>query len=360
LAEQPPEHESLRETAARILRGDPVPEANGSFWSRLELNEILVFITGELIALPFAFNGADAFMKGDFRHGFLAYAIALPCAIGGLTFHFWKKWIGETARVWIPILLIPIALVSAFIFVLGPDIYRRATEPHEIYVERLHVDGPVIRQAAKSLPSDVAKIASLEAALKKALHGPPTQSPSRPAADTKSAGAPVAAAPAKPHVETPAVAGEASPGVDRTLAASAIPTSVQLQINSPNEAPVWIGGENIDDVDWFFPVEAVTKQCPDKSVTSSTSPFGDISSSFSTPPACSSSSILAPQTYVETRNSWVFFILFKKPISYSDIKIDAHGAGLPKWESVYKTKNFAVIWIHGDPPPMILDIKAVK
>jgi hypothetical protein len=55
---------------------------------RPTLGDAIVFITGELIALPFCFAGADGFMKSDWWTAAKGFAIGLPCAIAGLTFHF--------------------------------------------------------------------------------------------------------------------------------------------------------------------------------------------------------------------------------------------------------------------------------
>jgi hypothetical protein len=138
--EPPPLFRKKQEIAAETaLRGSPPPVSGNSkdndqsatANTNPTLNNIVVVVASELLALPFCFNGADGIMSGDWSKGFKGFGVGLPIALAGLTFPLWRtrlrpatqRWIRTDAMRW----MLPAAFLALFLFVLGPDIYRRAT-----------------------------------------------------------------------------------------------------------------------------------------------------------------------------------------------------------------------------------------
>jgi hypothetical protein len=122
---------------AKVSEPAPPPQSSSghhttSSGSLFSMDNVVVVVTSELIALPFCFNGADGFMSNDWLKTAKGFGIGLPIGILGLTYPFWRTrlkkptqdWIRNDARRWWPV-----ALLLAFGYVLGPDIYQRATKP---------------------------------------------------------------------------------------------------------------------------------------------------------------------------------------------------------------------------------------
>ena len=64
-------------------------------------------------------------------------------------------------------------------------------------------------------------------------------------------------------------------------------------------------------------------------------------------------------TYHEVDNT-VVFLTFEKPISAKQIKLNSHGADLPKWDTGELTQNLGSIYFHGEMAHMILDVEVVN
>jgi len=108
------------------------------------LDDIVVAIFGVGLGEPFCHAGADKLLDGNLW-GLVGFAIGLPAMIAGISYHFWKRGLGERTlqfaresawRWW------PAAVFLAFVTIVGPDIYRRATEtsthePRRIGIELL-------------------------------------------------------------------------------------------------------------------------------------------------------------------------------------------------------------------------------
>jgi hypothetical protein len=146
----------VAETAARMLRNNITPKKpRASFWAQFPLEEIIVFVTGELIALPFCFEGTGAFMKGDWENTWKGFGIGIPIAIAGLTFRIWKNWISDSLRQWILTdakRWWPLALMLAFAYAVGPDLYRRSTAMTSASVPDSHTTVIVSTTAAPTMP----------------------------------------------------------------------------------------------------------------------------------------------------------------------------------------------------------------
>ncbi len=170
--------------------------------------DFLMFFAGGLIAEPLCVAGWDAIVSGDhLARGTAAVLAGLGIGAPVASFHWWKDRIGTPARNWLPTIAIQNARVLAFAYFLGPAIYRRAVKPETDYVDvlptqnsqsqispqeeiqqqrveikqlqdelnnALHPKGenkwpsifnPNTPLQPQSLPSDVAKIASLQSQL---------------------------------------------------------------------------------------------------------------------------------------------------------------------------------------------------
>ncbi len=81
-----------------------------------------------LIAIPICDASWQAIVtENAISRGAVGLVFGLPIGVLGLTFHWWKsrlQKIGEAAIYWWPI-----AIVLPFVYVAGPEIYRRAVEP---------------------------------------------------------------------------------------------------------------------------------------------------------------------------------------------------------------------------------------
>lgn len=110
----------------------PPPTPRPSLRAQFPLDSVVVGVTSELIALPWCFYAQEAWVKGERLQSLGVYAWALPLAIAGISFHWWKRWVGARVRLWIErdaMRWWPLALIIASAYFLGPDIYQRALIP---------------------------------------------------------------------------------------------------------------------------------------------------------------------------------------------------------------------------------------
>jgi hypothetical protein len=136
---------------------------------RFSLTDVVVLVIGECLAVPFCIAGGEAFVNGHFPQAGVGFGAGIPLAIAAATFSFWKGWIGDQAQqaitqhaTW----WLPVAVLLAFAYVVGPDIYRRATSP------TLPPLGETTTESGTSVetPGDVLKlIASLRSQLNSAI-----------------------------------------------------------------------------------------------------------------------------------------------------------------------------------------------
>ena len=97
-------------------------------------DDVIIFVASECFAVPLNIAAGEAFVGGLYVNTFFGWGIGVPLAIAGLTYHWWKQWIKESAQNWIGVTgrrWWPAAMMLAFIYVTGPSIYRRATTPLE-------------------------------------------------------------------------------------------------------------------------------------------------------------------------------------------------------------------------------------
>jgi hypothetical protein len=93
------------------------------------LDNVIVFIACECFAVPLNIAAGEAFVAAHYDRAGVGWGIGVPLAVAGFTFHWWKNktpafrdWTYRQARRW---WYVPFA--AAFIYVTGPEMYRRAT-----------------------------------------------------------------------------------------------------------------------------------------------------------------------------------------------------------------------------------------
>jgi hypothetical protein len=139
---------------------------------------------------------------------------------------------------------------------------------------------------------------------------------------------------------------------------STIPTSLRLQFNARGTIPQEIGRQNIE---WTFasPMEKrltgknEQKLCEPQSFVLTP---GALGAGATGTPRCNTIEI--PE-YADVPN-WIIFLSFTDPITAKDIKLDTHGAQLPKWEVNGLSEHGAYVYFHGDLIRMVVDRKNIS
>jgi hypothetical protein len=141
---------------------------------------------------------------------------------------------------------------------------------------------------------------------------------------------------------------------------SAISTTLKLQFNAAGSPPEEIGANNLHWSSASY--DEQRKQSPDRKYVCDPN-------SMPTPGTVVGSSLFAPQSpncsyvdfpsYHEVINT-ILFLTFDRPISAKQIKLNSHGAELPKWDTSALNDKLATIYFHGDMAHMILDIEVVN
>ena len=135
-----------------------------------------------------------------------------------------------------------------------------------------------------------------------------------------------------------------------------LPTSLRLQFNAVGEKPEEIEAHNLH---WtVVSYDEQRKQTPDrKYVCDPNSLSGGITL---TQPLLGQS--IAPNcSYVDFPNyheviNTILFLTFDQPISAKQIKLNPHGAQLPKWDTDTLSNKIATVYFHGEMAHMILDV----
>jgi len=140
---------------------------------------------------------------------------------------------------------------------------------------------------------------------------------------------------------------------------STIPTSLRLQFNAKGTNPQEIEKQNIE---WAASSVIERRQggTEQKYVCDPNSRSNPLSSltNPSLAPSMNCAYESVPQ-YVELQN-WIIFLSFEKPIAAKEIKVNSHGAPLPKWETSSLSNNVGYIYFHGDLTRLILDIEVLN
>jgi hypothetical protein len=142
---------------------------------------------------------------------------------------------------------------------------------------------------------------------------------------------------------------------------STIPTSLRLQFNAPGTTPQEIEKRNIE---WtaFSYIEKRKKETsrkyvcePDKAPSPSPNILGGVTlgGSLSTP--CSYQDF----TNYDDIKHWIIFLAFAEQIAATNIKLNTHGATLPKWDQSL-TQGLGTIHFYGDLTRIILDVEVAN
>jgi len=95
--------------------------------------DAVVFAVCELVAIPMCDAGWHGIVSGEYVfNGVLANLAGLPIGVAGISFHWWKDKIPPPSREWIQRQANrwwPAAFLIFFLYVTGPEMYRRATKP---------------------------------------------------------------------------------------------------------------------------------------------------------------------------------------------------------------------------------------
>jgi hypothetical protein len=88
------------------------------------LDNLILVVTTELIALPFCFGGEEGAMEADWKKALIGFGVGLPIGVLGLTFPVWGKRLAIATQIWLRVHAwkwwLPIAVTLAFAYVLGP------------------------------------------------------------------------------------------------------------------------------------------------------------------------------------------------------------------------------------------------
>jgi hypothetical protein len=143
-------------------------------------------------------------------------------------------------------------------------------------------------------------------------------------------------------------------------ALTTVPTSMRLQFNASGEKPEEIEKRNMDLSIQRYTETKKTRDSTRRICTENAQapPVIFTTPLYPSPPSYTCSDETFPQ-YADTR--YVMFMLsFPYGIEPKEIKLNSHGANLPKWETVSLTGNSAIIRFSGELSRMVLDVEVVN
>ena len=132
---------------------------------RFSFTDLVVLVVSECLAVPLCIAAGEAFVNGHYVDAGIGWLTGIPLAIIGASSYWWSKWFGDKTRDRIitqAIRWAPVAILCAFAYVVGPNIYRRAVEPvfpHASTDETANAIAPIIaeRDAEKQRADDAMK-----------------------------------------------------------------------------------------------------------------------------------------------------------------------------------------------------------
>lgn len=95
---------------------------------RFSFSDIIVLVLGECTGVPLCIAGGEAFAHSEWIPAIIGWGIGIPLVVAGASFHFWKDSVKMRVvtvirpYTWV---FVPIAVLLAFIYVVGPNIYNR-------------------------------------------------------------------------------------------------------------------------------------------------------------------------------------------------------------------------------------------
>ena len=99
---------------------------------QIKLADIVVLVVFECVAIPICIAAGEAFVSEHYGRSLFGWAIGIPLAVAGFTGHWWVAALSPLKREWIEHQALrwwPAAVLLAFLYVTGPDMYRRAMQP---------------------------------------------------------------------------------------------------------------------------------------------------------------------------------------------------------------------------------------
>jgi hypothetical protein len=82
----------------RAAEAVPLPDSSAARHSLFSLDNAVVFVTSECVAMPLNIGGGEAFVHGDYVSSAIGYGVGVPLAIVGFTYPFWKRRMRGAAR----------------------------------------------------------------------------------------------------------------------------------------------------------------------------------------------------------------------------------------------------------------------
>jgi len=139
------------------------------------IDQVVVFLAGAVFAAPLGKIGWDTILSsepfaGAWWKGILELCVGVMIGLAGVSFHWWKRWLKAPTRDWIQRNALrwwlPVACMLFFVYVVGPDIYRRAILPPWASVSPSPTGTPAAAQpdpryaTITSLQSQIARLQS--------------------------------------------------------------------------------------------------------------------------------------------------------------------------------------------------------
>jgi hypothetical protein len=122
--------------------GDKIAPPSGghihSYLSRFSYTDIIVLLVNECLGVPLCIAGGENFSHTDWVGSAIGWGFGIPLCVSGVTFPFWRDPVkiavaGWAAKRWQ--LLVPTAVLLAFAYATGPEMYRRATFPAAVQAD---------------------------------------------------------------------------------------------------------------------------------------------------------------------------------------------------------------------------------
>ena len=91
--------------------------------------DLIVFVVNECLGVPLCIAGGENFAHQDWVGSAIGWGVGVPLCVTGVTFPFWREPVKKAVSDWLAKwwgIVVPIAVLAAFIFAVGPDIYRRS------------------------------------------------------------------------------------------------------------------------------------------------------------------------------------------------------------------------------------------
>jgi len=116
-------------------RASEEPSTTGhvhSYLARFSFTDLVVLVVNECLGVPLCIAGGENFSHTDWVGSAIGWGVGIPLCVSGVTFPFWRGPVKTAVATWVERrwqLLLPTTVLLAFIYAVGPEMYRRATAP---------------------------------------------------------------------------------------------------------------------------------------------------------------------------------------------------------------------------------------